>query len=1116
MRIFKKILQEFISFKKVIVTQDNNNGNANMNDNEIANTINKTHNYNFIVDDQKQIKELYETVITKDTSVALREAIVPIETLINAGKFQLAINKYEELIASNTLSKYSSDEKFLIYNGLLNCHINNKASNETIDIWVNKIQALGTEIKEIHRFYCLLGIREYNNKNFVKALVLLKQSVQAKSNYMNAVTAKLLVEVTQKNISFEDAEVILNALIKENDSNLKDLATLHSGYGDIAFNSKNYSLAKEQYTKSNELIDSLSKRIAIANCHYFLSFREIKEDGRVDLDKIDFDMLKQAELLFDDIYSNRTSDTEKTIVNMAITFYFNILSLNSNFNKIIEIYNSLEECFDKEDSDVLQYVAEAEVINGILDTDKLNVLCEYEQVRLEAIYYEKRAEYEKVLEIIIPVIEGVYKNDKMLQLTLLNSLKELNDFDRYMHYYSKFSSHQEEVMKMNYIQFLVKRDQREIAIKEIDKMKDSVKNGFVIYDLLLIYLEYELSDKLDEFFAKVDDGTYNIIGTQKPFILYQKIMHSLNQKRFDEYFRLYDTSDLSILSDNYRIILEINYYMFKGDYENLASAYFKYFEVTGNHNELLKAVQFKLQINRYYEAEYYLNQINPMELVKPEFYYMFKAVILNEKHQLNDAFDELSEALRILDIDLNSPFHQFYVAFNMNNNRIDKAVMYMNEYYSKNPEPYFFKFIQHSEDETGEELLKKLEEELGGKRDLTLINNYFSKGVLGLSAYSHLTGTNIEEIVYSMHYPYTRVPISRENILETKSKIDTIGNKIIIDANTLIVLSIIDSLHLLDIFDELLIPITSIEVLTQRKASMFKINASKVLEYISRTPTFKPVPIDEGMKIKNEARNVLTREILDCISLSQQLDIPFLNTEVAVNIEYHSNLIIDVNALLFYMKEYHSDKRPTISQAVQKLRNFGFEFISFDTEDIYSMYLQGGQDNIKPFLKMGVDADYNTFIPTYTNFLMNIYKNHSIEEFESCSSEIIQFIDRYVGKMRYYISTIMRNYPEVANNFELLLQNPSIKNVLMRKSLFSITPHNAEVFSEIMNTFEFNKITSIASAFVAFVIQYLSIFNNAAAKTKYTQFLIDHLKVNDTEDISYILYFNEKYQNDFR
>lgn len=595
-------------------------------------------------------------------------------------------------------------------------------------------------------------------------------------------------------------------------------------------------------------------------------------------------------------------------------------------------------------------------------------------------------------------------------------------------------------------------------------------------------MEYQLNNELDDFFNKVDNGDYSIIGFHMPFIFYQKMIHLLNQKKYEDYFTLYETCDLSLLKDNYRLVLKINYYMFKHDLENLANSYYELFQYTQNHNELIIAVQTKLQINQYHNATFYLEQVNPMELDKPEYYYMFKAIILEDKKQVEEAFEQLTFVLESIDIDLESP--------------------------------YWFKAIQHSDDESGSALIAKLEEAVGGKRDLTFINQLFAKGMIGVSSYNKMVGTGIEEILCFPHYPFTRVPISRANVLETKSKIELIGKKIIVDATTLTILSATSALNLLEVFDEILVSYSTMIALTERKTGFFKENVINVLEYIECSPIIKKFAVDESMKIKGKATEIIPEDILDCISMAEKLNDPFLNTEVAVTLEFKQKEIIDINAILFYLKEKHPEKREVVAVVIAKMRAMGLDFISFDDEDMYNVYQKQGIESIKPFLKMGINADCKTFPPVYVNFLKRLYKN-SVEEFEKCAVKIIIFMDKYVGKTRYYMSSIIDKYPNVESSFLRLIQKPSVKGILFNMASHNIMLGNIGDYLEIIDTPEFKKMISIASAFIGFVIQFVSLFSDDEEnRNKYIEFLKQNLSINDDDDINYILQFMNRLKLD--
>lgn len=1107
MRYIHDLIRDIFPRKNVVVTQNNRDGNASINNNEIANIINKTTVFN--VGSTKQIPEIYESVLNERSSVDLKEAISPIEALINQGKYKLAIKKYEEFISSSEFPKYSKYERFLIYIGLFNCHLNGESSEKIIEHWSQKIQALG-DVEEIHRYYFMMGVREFKKRNFDSALIYAKKAISKKSDYMNGLTLEILVNVISEATTYDEAKNQLRKLLEKDGLGVNEHATIHSCYGDIAFNARDYITAKKQYEKSDRYSASLTKKIGIAISQYFLSFKELNFDRSIEIDKIDFDKLDVAKKMFDDIFTNRTDETVNTIVNLGLNYYFSILSLCNNNDEILKVYEETKDLMKDSMTESLQYVAEAQAINGIIDMSILDKLGEYEQIKYEALYYERKGNCKKVIELLTPIFDTEHKKQKVLQLLYLVALQEVNDFDRYMHYYQKFNSDNDEVMRMNYIQFLDKRNEKKKVIDELKRLKSIMRNGFTIYEFMMLCLNYKLNDELRELFEKVDTGEYSIIGFQKARVFFEKMIFLLDSKQYSLYFTLYEKSCLSTLDEKYQAILKINYYMFKHDYENLASAYYEYFKLTENHNELIKAVQTKLQINQFYEAENYLQQCNPMLLDLPEYYYMFKAIVLNEMGKVDDAFKQLEVVLERIDIELDSPFHQFYAVFNVNNNRSDVGFSYMFEYYSKNPNPDWLQVIQVSENESGNDIISKLEEAVGGKRDLTEINRYFSMGALGASVYNKITGIGLEDILVMKHYPFTRIPVSRGLLLEAQSKADIIQDKIIIDASTLVILASVDGLEILDVFKEIIIPFATVTRLTENKSGIFSQYTRKALDYVSSSPRIKRVPVDEAMKISGEDKEILYEDIRDCIVVSANSKVPFLNTEVAVGIKYSFSELLDINALLFYLKEKYDDRRESISTAIANLRKFGYEFISFDADDMFHIYNEFGIDGLTPFLKMGRNADYKTFGTVYVGFLNTIFKSKTEEEFLNCSSIIIKFMDKYIGKTKYYTGSLITQFPSLEEILSKQLVNPTAKNIMLSSAMISASPLNEEY----LDAPEMNKLESIASGFMFFVFQFVSLFkDNKEARTKYIKYFKDCCSLNSGDDIEYIIQFITSFEN---
>jgi hypothetical protein len=262
-----------------------------------------------------------------------------------------------------------------------------------------------------------------------------------------------------------------------------------------------------------------------------------------------------------------------------------------------------------------------------------------------------------------------------------------------------------------------------------------------------------------------------------------------------------------------RWVLTVNYYTCKGDLSKCGESYFELFKESNNHMDLMRAVELKVNTNEIPVANFYLEKINPMELEKPEYYYMYSAIILKERGKLKDAFEKLDEYKEQVQDDLESPYHQFYSGFNMTNGRTNESVKYMVEYHKKNPNPTWFKTIQHSEDETGEELLTKMEELVGKRQDLTQLNRFFNLGLIGVSVYEKLTGKKIEEMVFDHRYPFTKLNICIGDVRNVIQRSKELSTKLLIDVNTLIVLAKVNGLILLDAFDEILISYDSISIL---------------------------------------------------------------------------------------------------------------------------------------------------------------------------------------------------------------------------------------------------------------------------------------------------------------
>ncbi|MCT4687512.1 hypothetical protein [Vallitalea sp.] len=187
----KNLIPQLDEGKRIVIQQKNRTGENQIEDSQIANQITNI-TINVDASNVGLLRELLGDISFNESTKEFKENILPIEKLISDGKTNLAIDKFNELIKSKDFPKYSKDEKFLVYNGLLNCHVNNQADESEIIKWSSKIEVLG-EVKEIHRYYYIKAIWKYNLKDYKVAKTLNNQAIKAKPDYINALSCDFLI-----------------------------------------------------------------------------------------------------------------------------------------------------------------------------------------------------------------------------------------------------------------------------------------------------------------------------------------------------------------------------------------------------------------------------------------------------------------------------------------------------------------------------------------------------------------------------------------------------------------------------------------------------------------------------------------------------------------------------------------------------------------------------------------------------------------------------------------------------------------------------------------------------------------------------------------------------------
>ena len=1133
----------------VNIQQKNKNGENKIEGNQFGTIL----NIHIDSSNPMQLIELVE-LSTSEVSPEIKEKVLPIEKLISEGKNSLALEQYIAIFESFEFQSYSKNEKFLVYNGILNCNVNLNTNDLEIEKWSMKIEALGN-VSDAHKYYYIKAIWKYNIGDLKIAKTLNDKAISIDSNYINALSFDILIKSRMNVISYEDATNELRVIL-EGDLTAKDISRTYGILADVSIMNEKYNKSLEFYKESNEYAKGFSKELGIAISLYHLSIKEIRPDGMVDYQNIDIETLKKSLTLLEKIYDEKPEDFVSHSANVLFSYLFNIYSLTGKFDKSLKIIDEVRSILDFSNSDIARLVVQAQVINKIYDEEIFGHLSEFDEIKYRSLYLELCGEYKQVYDMLLPAIEGKYSSDKLLRLSFLNCLQRLNNFGDYLKYYKRFQKDEvDEALLMNFIEYLEELGKTVEMIVELKKLKACLSNPFIVIAYMKTLKRHDFYDELDEFYDNVDKGIYPIIEDNLSMITYDRLISYVKREDYTQFYSLYEQLDLSKFRDVDRLILTVNYHNAKGDFSNCGKSYFELYELEKNPNDLMKAIQNMIMANDIAVAEMYLEYVNPMELEQPELYYMYSAMVLRERKKLNEAFDKLDEYKDFIK-DIDSPFHQFYFGFNINNGRTEEAMKYVGKYYAKNPNPKWFKLITTEENESGEEILEKIKSLTGPTPDYAEINKFYNAGLLGVTVYSMVTNRRFEDIIFDNRYPLNKLNITNENVEISIKKAESIGDSLIVDANTLIILAKVDGLELLDVFSKLYISQDTYSRLKEMERGFIKNISTTILEYIDSALNVEILPVDIIIKDTSDRATLIPEDTMSSLALSESMDITFLNTETSLVREFKPKHVVNMNVFFFKLRTSNLELAERIAVVKRDLRQARFNFISFEATDIINVYRSEGLEGIKPFVKLDKDSIYNTYLSQYMTVLIELEKELEREAFEELLSYFINYFDKYLGKLKYYLSNLGRQFVTMKHDVDDVIRHCNIRTIFwflrkvnlceVRLDFFRqlggevasldelISIHNFIVtndkdkkmkdvlektyegiqtreYKDALRNSDYIKVSQILSFVSQFFVQVISAFGTTEQDKKWVlQVIESNLELNTMDDINYLIQLIEE------
>lgn len=211
--------------------------------------------------------------------------------------------------------------------------------------------------------------------------------------------------------------------------------------------------------------------------------------------------------------------------------------------------------------------------------------------------------------------------------------------------------------------------------------------------------------------------------------------------------------------------------------------------------------------------------------------------------------------------------------------------------------------------------------------------------------------------------------------------IETINEKIIIDAQTLIIMKLFNCLEALNYVDTVYINTGSVDYLQHVCFSFKNSFVVEVLQYIEDSNNIIIIP--DGFLVETSNKDIFGLNFVSCCTLSKNLNAPFLYHDTLPKILQTNTTQVDpkikfisIRAICGYAKQKAGDIAEQWYYNLLK----GCSFISFSSETIlYQIRLKNYEiddELMQPFLICKSDYDMDSFASVYFITIQNLIPEH--------------------------------------------------------------------------------------------------------------------------------------------
>lgn len=961
--------------------------------------------------------ETPETQLTDDISTITSSKILPIENLIEQGYTDRAINEYKDLIEENVDSNLSKNDKFAIFNGLLNCYINLN-DEENVEKYISKIEDLGN-VKELHKFCYLQAIYYFNNQDFKKAEFFNDKARAFNEEYLNAILLENIINLVNNKIEYEEAKnnVVLHP--KFIGGTIKEVSQMKSTLGVFAIHCSKYSEAITYFNEAHDLVCTPQRELMIGISYYYLACGEKNDENTINLGDIDYESLNSAIEIFNKLYKNSELEIKKTLYKQLIPFYFSCLELTQQPKEIIQISSEANAFLDDDNDELMRTKAMAQISLGNYDEETIQNFDKSEQFRFELLHLYEKGEYPKIVTKLRPLVNDDYSHDWHLHYIYLDSLLQINLFDGFIEQYkiTIATEPSNEMIKILLIAYFEKKSDLPKANSILIEILDSTKTPFVVLFGLKYFERNNEEVELGKLFEKINKKGYKFLPLDMSEINKMNFFYFLRNDTLDKVYDFYN-SFKNLPVDIPSTKMSIEYFQLRGDVFSMGVEFEKLYKLTQNPEYYLNSAICYFRANNLEKVESILLFLGANKLIENSTFYMLYSDLSLLQSDLEGAFEYAKKAKELDESNPNAISHMFYANRSLRCNRIEELITHIPNYVINYPNNGWVKAMTITEEsENGETKLTEEAEEFF-KSNNEVYENIYSAYInhqIGLSSYIKFSGINLSQVFDQKNYLRLKVKITSGYMEEVNENLALINDVILIDSISFYILAESNLLSLLDEFKTIYITYSTITFLQNVISNVESTIIREIFEYIKNSMSIQYVPVDLNSIIEFKNKEAYLEETIHCASYSFANKIPFFNVDFTLKneLEGKGENLVNVVALLRSLK--NSNKK-VVSDAIYKLIENGYVFINFTAQDLCNLALDiTPKENIYEkflvYLNMDKNSDYNSFVGVYLGFLLEVKDSVSTEVFLNFTRMIISYLDKYLNKSKYYFYVLSRKYP---------------------------------------------------------------------------------------------------------